>query len=216
MKTTKDLFHIDPKQFRHMLYPDVLAIKKEAAEKIYMEANTEIFSLPYNRSSIDKATKLAIEAKKADKALGYIRVWQDELGREKDYSHLMLRATEICIGAHKGQTRKDGVTPYSTHPIGVAEMMTTDLTRIVALLHDVVEDTTMKISDIKAIFGKEVAFYVAILTHKGNITYTKYIQRVAKYPVCVKVKIGDIVYNLADDSSEKSKIKYKKVMKLLL
>lgn len=216
MKTTKDLYNVDPTQFRTMLYPDVLAIKKTAAEKIYKDANTEMFNLPYKKTSVPRAAELDIDIKKANKALKYICLWQEELGKEPDYSHLLLKATEICISAHAGQMRKDGVTPYSVHPIGVAAMMTTDLERIVALLHDVVEDTDMTIKDIKALFGDQIAFYVHLLTHKEYESYFDYIRKLAKYPVCVKVKIADIVYNLADDSSDKSKIKYKKAMRILL
>ena len=64
MKTTKDLYNIDPKQFRTMLYPDVLAIKKEAATSIFRKANTEAFALPLNKTSLSRKAELDVISKK--------------------------------------------------------------------------------------------------------------------------------------------------------
>ena len=52
------------------------------------------------------------------------------------------KAMEIAYKAHHGQVDKSGV-PYIFHPIHLAEQMDTEDECIVALLHDVVEDTEM-------------------------------------------------------------------------
>ena len=75
------------------------------------------------------------------------------------------RAFWYAVKAHKGQKRKDGVTPYISHPIEVAEItgtMTSDPRVIAAaLLHDVVEDTPVKIYDLVRVFGVFIADLVA-------------------------------------------------------
>lgn len=75
------------------------------------------------------------------------------------------KAFWYAVRAHKGQIRKDGKTPYIMHPVEVAEItggMTKD-PRVIsaALLHDVVEDTPVKIHDLIRVFGVYIADLVA-------------------------------------------------------
>ena len=78
------------------------------------------------------------------------------------------KAFWYAVKAHKGQKRKDGKVPYINHPMEVAEIvatMTSDPRVIVAaLLHDVVEDTPVKMHDLIRIFGVFVADLVADVT----------------------------------------------------
>ncbi|MBO6158770.1 MAG: bifunctional (p)ppGpp synthetase/guanosine-3',5'-bis(diphosphate) 3'-pyrophosphohydrolase [Firmicutes bacterium] len=71
------------------------------------------------------------------------------------------RAYWFAIRAHRGQKRKDGVTPYIQHPIEVAELVSgmsnAGSVIVAALLHDVVEDTSFKLNDIARMFGIYVA-----------------------------------------------------------
>ncbi|MCU0680417.1 MAG: RelA/SpoT family protein [Planctomycetes bacterium] len=87
---------------------------------------------------------------------------------------LLLLAYEFAEEAHRGQTRKSG-EPYIQHPLHTAFMLTqikADLETIVAgLLHDVPEDTSYNIDDIKKNFGSEIAFLVAGITKLGKIKY---------------------------------------------
>ena len=77
------------------------------------------------------------------------------------------RALDLSINAHKDQKRKSG-DPYSVHPILVAAitaLFSDDETMVqVALLHDVVEDTSHTIEDIEALFGSDVSAMVEGLT----------------------------------------------------
>lgn len=126
-------------------------------------------------------------------------------------------ARSLCLLAHSGQTRKDGITPYSTHPIAVSLMMTTTDEIIVALLHDVLEDTT--VTDSKLIeMGYDLHIVKAIkaLTRKQGECYEDYLQIISEDPLACKVKIADMLHNMSDSPSEKQKEKYRTGIKTLL
>lgn len=78
-----------------------------------------------------------------------------------------LKALDLSLTAHDGQTRKSG-EPYIVHPILVAAItakISNDETMVqAALLHDVVEDTTFTIEDLEESFGDDVAHMVEGLT----------------------------------------------------
>ena len=78
-----------------------------------------------------------------------------------------LKALDLSLTAHDGQTRKSG-EPYIVHPILVAAItakVSNDETMVqAALLHDVVEDTTFTIEELEEIFGDDVAHMVEGLT----------------------------------------------------
>lgn len=81
-------------------------------------------------------------------------------------------AIGFCQAAHFGQKRKFSGIPYWTHPLAVANILhehghTDPHTQIVALLHDVVEDTPITVEEISEHFGPEVAEDVEWLT-KGD------------------------------------------------
>ena len=76
--------------------------------------------------------------------------------------------------AHQGQTRRTG-EPYITHPVAVACILAKlhmDLpTLLAALLHDVVEDTGVAITEISEKFGKQVGDLVEGLTKLDKIEF---------------------------------------------
>jgi RelA/SpoT family (p)ppGpp synthetase len=78
-----------------------------------------------------------------------------------------LKALDLALTAHDGQTRKSG-EPYIVHPILVAAItakVSNDETMVqAALLHDVVEDTSFTIEDLEIAFGNDVAHMVEGLT----------------------------------------------------
>ena len=59
------------------------------------------------------------------------------------YTDKTKAALKLCFEAHKNQVDKSGL-PYVFHPFHLAESMTDEATTIVALLHDVVEDTRVR------------------------------------------------------------------------
>lgn len=81
---------------------------------------------------------------------------------------LIKLARVYCERYHNGQTRRGGL-PYATHPIAVAEILerygyTDRITQCMALLHDVVEDTSIIKTEIYQTFGSEIATGVFILS----------------------------------------------------
>lgn len=124
-------------------------------------------------------------------------------------------AKNLAVLAHKGQFRRDGVTPFVKHPIAVADMMDTDEEKIVAYLHDVIEDTTVTCDEIKDRFGMTVAQAVLLLT-KEHDDYYKYLGCISHSRLATKVKIADMFHNMSDNPSQKQKEKYLRALPILL
>jgi len=93
----------------------------------------------------------------------------DQLPRSRK-PPMWQEAAGMAARFHIGQTRKDGKTPYVSHPFRVALTVrdvfdcADETTLTAALLHDVIEDTTADYDDIAEAFGDEVASIVAPLT----------------------------------------------------
>jgi GTP pyrophosphokinase len=87
---------------------------------------------------------------------------------------LLRRAYVFSALEHKGQVRRSG-EPYLVHPLNVAailaEMKADDVSIVVGLLHDVLEDTLTTKESIAQQFGAEVAELVDGLTKIGRFSY---------------------------------------------
>ena len=81
------------------------------------------------------------------------------------FSPLIDRALVVSATAHRNQVRKGSQVPYVIHPVHVALLLIRhqfpDEVIIAALLHDVVEDTSITLAELQAEFGEEVARLVA-------------------------------------------------------
>lgn len=105
------------------------------------------------------------------------------------------RAIDVAVDAHAGQTDKAGET-YIRHPLRVMRSMDSETERIVAVLHDVVEDGDYTSEDIGDQFGPEVRRAVDALTKRDGETYMEFIKRAAENPIARKVKIADLEDNM--------------------
>ncbi len=104
----------------------------------------------------------------------------------------ILLATE----AHRDLKDKAGA-PYILHPLRVMLNMKTKDERIVAVLHDVVEDTKYTLEDFrKAGYSQKVLGSLDYLTKRDGEEYEKFIERVKHDPLARKVKIADLKDNL--------------------
>lgn len=113
------------------------------------------------------------------------------------------KALAFAAKKHAGHKRKNG-DAYIIHPIRVSQEVFTELQKVVALLHDTLEDTNTTYEELKEHFGVEVAHTVLVLTKEKDEPYTEYIQRVKTNPDAVAVKIADISDNLNDSPTDKA------------
>lgn len=114
---------------------------------------------------------------------------------------LIPKALQFATEAHLGQLRKVTGEDFVVHPIRVSERVKTDLQKVCALLHDVVEDTPVEIEQIRSEFGHDVAYIVGLLTHRVGDTYEQYIERVLLNENARVIKVADICDNLNDSPS---------------
>jgi len=114
----------------------------------------------------------------------------------------MLEMLSEAIGwatlAHSGQVDKAG-KPYIEHPLAVMRLVQEEIDKIVAVLHDVVEDSDITISNIRHGFGVEVADAVDALTRRPGERPEDYYQRVRRNQIAVRVKKMDIQHNSAPE-----------------
>ncbi len=104
----------------------------------------------------------------------------------------MLRdAITMAMLAHDGQTDKAGA-PYIFHPIRVASTFSDEILQVIAVLHDIVEDTEITIADLDARFPRSVVNAIEALTRRDDETYKEFIDRVARNPNARLVKIADV------------------------
>lgn len=107
--------------------------------------------------------------------------------------------------------------PYSNHPIAVADMLNTDNEKILAYLHDIIEDTSITFDDLLfAGANNSCLEALMLLTHVINEDYKHYIQKICINKLATKVKIADMFHNMSTSTSEKQKDKYLKYMPILL
>lgn len=134
---------------------------------------------------------------------GYLKANKNEL---KDIVEI---AKQIATEGHKGQKRWDG-RDYITHPEAVAKLVNTPELKIVAWLHDIIEDTNITAKDLlnKGIPKNLVEMVEAISKHKGE-DYFNFIMRCQYYPITRKVKIADLTHNLSDLKNESMRDKYR-------
>ena len=114
------------------------------------------------------------------------------------YTNLTNKAMRLAYEAHHGQMDRNGV-PYIFHPYHLAEHMTDEISTCVALLHDVVEDTSVTMEELEAEFPREVTEAVGLLTHEEGTDYFDYVRNLRKNPVAVAVKRADLAHN-SDES----------------
>lgn len=136
-----------------------------------------------------------------EKAGAYIR--QPDLLRIRE-------AYDFADQAHHGQTRKSG-EPYILHPLAVADivvnMQMDTISIIAALLHDVVEDTTVSLDQIRERFGDNCAMLVDGLTkleriqfrskeEQQNENYRKMFIAMAQDIRVIVIKLADRLHNM--------------------
>lgn len=103
-------------------------------------------------------------------------------------------AIKIAQAFHKDQLYGD--VPYIVHLMLVERRFTVPVFQMVAVLHDILEDTNMNLETILDLFGDEVADAVDAITHRVGELYMDYIKRLSTNHIAKVVKIADIEENL--------------------
>jgi len=109
---------------------------------------------------------------------------------------MLEKAKEIAEKAHQGQADKGG-HPYILHPVRVMERCETEEEKIIAILHDVLEDSDYALGDLrKEGFAEEILEALVCLTHQEGEDYMAYIERVCQNPMAARVKYADLQDNM--------------------
>ena len=152
----------------------------------------------------------------------YIRGLLNERFSREDFKDVYNTARM----AHVGQTRRDG-SEYFSHPSEVRNITARfypgdRVAQLAALLHDSLEDapgsTVESVEEMEDFIrgsiqdpksANEVIRVVRALTHEKGGNYQEYVVGLMSDITTLRVKLSDMVHNLSDNPSTKSKAKYK-------
>ena len=97
---------------------------------------------------------------------------------------------------HKGQKDK-AKKPYILHPLRLMMSVDTDEEKIVAVMHDIVEDSEISLDDLRNEgFSDEILSAIECVTKKDGEDYDAFIERIAQNPLAIKVKLADLEDNM--------------------
>ncbi len=106
------------------------------------------------------------------------------------------KALQLAKEAHKNQFDKAG-KPYLEHLLTVANGLSNDTEKVVALLHDIVEDTEYTLNDLRLKgFPEDVVMAVDSITKRNGESYDNYLHRVSQNPIATHVKLVDLAHNM--------------------
>ena len=109
---------------------------------------------------------------------------------------LLERAIGIAVLAHRGVKDRYGA-PYILHPLRVMSRVQTTNEKIVAILHDVVEDSDWTFADLRNEgFSKSLIEALDRVTRRQSESYSQFVGRSAGNPLAKKVKIADLEDNM--------------------
>lgn len=115
---------------------------------------------------------------------------------KKEFLKIYNKALEIAFDAHRGQKDRGGES-YIMHPIRVSQRCKTYKAKIIAILHDVLEDTDIT-PEIMVENGipQELVDWVEVLSRKSDMLYQEYIKRIALFDITTEVKLADLEDNM--------------------
>lgn len=110
--------------------------------------------------------------------------------------NLVSKAARIAAVAHENQLDKAGEA-YILHPLRLMARAQTDEERIVALLHDVVEDSGWTLEALEAErFPEHIVATIGCLTSRNGEDYDRFITRVLTNPLAIRIKLLDVEENM--------------------
>jgi (p)ppGpp synthase/HD superfamily hydrolase len=109
----------------------------------------------------------------------------------------------IALAAHWHRGQSYPAMPresFILHPLRVMLQVDSDVARIVAVLHDVLEDTDCKVDDLRrAGYSNRVIAALDRLTRRDGEAYDTYIDRLEEDALARQVKLADLADNLANN-----------------
>ncbi|MCQ4086476.1 HD domain-containing protein [Saccharibacillus sp. JS10] len=135
----------------------------------------------------------------------------------------LAKAISLAAKYHEGQTDKGG-RPYIFHPVRLMLKALTEEEQIVAVLHDVVEDTPLTLEDLrKEGFSEEIVEAIDRLSRRENESYSAFILRIKPNRLAARVKILDLQDNMdltrikkPSEKDQKRLLKYSRALDTLL
>lgn len=108
----------------------------------------------------------------------------------------IYQTLNLAIAAHEGQVDNSG-QPYIYHPIRVALRCENDEERIVALLHDVLEDTNITSEKLKELnYPDKIIRAIEAISRHDEEDYGDFIERCSQNDLARRVKIHDLEDNM--------------------
>jgi len=108
---------------------------------------------------------------------------------------MLKEAIKIAAAAHAGQFDKAG-QPYIQHPIRVAALVEGEDAKVVAMLHDVVEDSDVSLGDLAKVFPAHIVAAVDAVSRRAHESYFEFVARAALDPLGKVVKHADVLDHL--------------------
>jgi guanosine-3',5'-bis(diphosphate) 3'-pyrophosphohydrolase len=141
----------------------------------------------------------------------------------QEYAKLLDLAIKIAEKAHEGQFDKAD-QPYILHPLTVMAQMDDVESKIVAVLHDAIEDSDLTITELSQQgFPELITEAIAAITKLDGELYDDYLLRVMANEIALKVKIADVTHNMDISRIANPTVrdfqrleKYQKVLKQLM
>ncbi len=109
---------------------------------------------------------------------------------------MIERAIQLALDTHKGQQQRNGA-PFILHPLYVMQQVKGEVLQTAAVLHDVVEDSSLTLEELKKKgFSDEVVELVDAMSKRPDEDYEQYIQRLARTPAAIPIKLADLRHNM--------------------
>jgi (p)ppGpp synthase/HD superfamily hydrolase len=146
------------------------------------------------------------------------------MNNNKNFHYIkLLDAINLSWLSHNGQFRKDGKTHFIFHPIAVMMKVNSLQAKTVAVIHDILEDTTLTEKDLRdKKFDNQTIETVILLTRLKDQKYFDYIRKLSHNSLAKEVKIADVQHNLESleqiaKAEERNFLKdrYKKTLSIL-
>ena len=112
-------------------------------------------------------------------------------------NELLDKAISIAVDSHSGQVN-DKAEPYVLHPLRMMFKVVTIEEKIIAVLHDVIEKTTIDLEYLRSAgFSDRIVLAIDALSRRPQESYDRYIDRVRENKLATKIKIIDLDDNIS-------------------